>query len=79
MMKNSIFLSLCIYNLEVLTYNLMKLFIEILTRSPIILALVLNFARLTLIEPGSERDWGRGSPINPNPNKHGHFSKKCDL
>ena len=31
MMKNSIFLSLCIYNLEVLTYNLMKLFIEILT------------------------------------------------
>ena len=39
MTKKSFFLSLCIYNLEVLTYNGMKPFIEILTRSPIILAL----------------------------------------
>ena len=37
--KKSFFLSLCIYNLEVLTYNTMKPFIEILTRSHIILAL----------------------------------------
>ena len=43
-MKNVIFLSLCIYNLEVLTYNQMKPFIEMLTRSLIILALFLNFA-----------------------------------
>ena len=38
MLKNSIFLPLCIYNLEVLTYNQMiPYFIEILI-SPIILA-----------------------------------------
>ena len=35
----------------------MKPFIEILTRSPVILALFLNFARPPLIEPGSERYW----------------------
>ena len=56
-MKNVIFLSLCIYNLEVLTYNQMKPFIEMLTRSLIILALFLNFAWLPLIEPGNARDW----------------------
>ena len=46
MTKNSIFLFLCIYNLEVL--------IKILTRSPIIL-LFLNFARQPLIELGNAR------------------------
>ena len=44
MTKNSIFLFLCIYNVKVLTYNQMKLFrtLEILRRSAIILALLLN-------------------------------------
>ena len=56
-MKNYIFLFLCIYNLEVLTYNQMKPFIEMLTRSPIILALFLNFAWPPLIELGNARDW----------------------
>ena len=44
-MTNLIFLFLCIYNLEVLTYNQMELLIEILMRSPtcIILALFINF------------------------------------
>ena len=42
MTKNSIFLFLCIYNVKVLTYNQMKLFLEILRRSAIILTLLLN-------------------------------------
>ena len=60
------FLFLCIYNLEVTylrnmyMYNQMKVFIEILTRSPIILVLFLNFAWPTLIEPGNARDWVEG-------------------
>ena len=59
MMTNLIFLFLCIYNLEVLTYNQMELFIEILMRSPtcIILALFINFVWPPLIEPGNARDW----------------------
>ena len=56
-MKNEIFLSLCIYNLEALTYNQMKPFIEMLTGTLIILALFLNFAWPSLIEPGNARDW----------------------
>ena len=47
----------------------MKPLIEILTRSPIILALFLNFARPPLIEPGSARDWIEAGS-EPNPNKH---------
>ena len=57
MTTNSIFLSPCIYNLEVLTFYHIKPFIKLLTRSPIILALFLNFTWLPLIELGSERDW----------------------
>ena len=58
-MTNLIFLFLCIYNLEELTYNQMELFIEILMRSPtcIILALFINFVWPPLIEPGNARDW----------------------
>ena len=40
-----------------LTYNQMKPFIKILTRSPIILPLFLDFARPSLIELESERYW----------------------
>ena len=66
MTKKKNFLFLCIYNLEVTyMYNQMKVFIEILTRSPsIILVLFLNFAWPTLIEPGNARDWvERGSDV----------------
>ena len=62
MTKNSISLFLCIYNLDVLNYNQMKLFIQILTRHPIILVLFLNFACLLLIEPGNARV-GVGSDV----------------
>ena len=65
MTKKIFFLFLCIYNLEVTyMYNQMKVFITILTRSPIILVLFLNFAWPTLIEPGNARDWvERGSDV----------------
>ena len=65
MTKKFFFLFLCIYNLEVMyMYNQMKVFIKILTRSPIILVLFLNFAWPTLIEPGNARDWvERGSDV----------------
>ena len=62
MTKNSISLYLCIYNLDVLNYNQMKLFIQILTRHPIILVLFLNFACLLLIEPENARV-GVGSDV----------------
>ena len=86
MTKNSIFLFLCIYNLEYLTYmyNQMKLFIEILTRSPIILAIFLSLAWPPLIKLGNARDWleaGRDA-IQSNQtqiNMAMHFSKKCDF
>ena len=56
----------------------MKPFIEILTRSPVTLALFLNFARPPLIEPGIQGIGSRPEVI-PNTNKHGRFSKKSDF
>ena len=79
MTKNSIFLFVCIYNLEVLNYNQMKPSIEILTRSPINLeALVLNFAQQPSIEPRNARDWveARSDVIQStqNPNNETHMA-----
>lgn len=85
MTKKFFFLFLCIYNLEVMyMYNQMKVFIKILTRSPIILALFLSLAWPPLIELGNARDWleaGRDA-IQSNQtqiNMAMHFSKKCDF
>ena len=75
MTKNSIFRFLCIYNL---TYDRLKPFIEILTRSPVTLALFPNFARPPLIELGNARDWVEaGNDVIQS--TQNHFSKKCDF
>ena len=76
MMKNSIFLPLCIYNLDELTYNQMEPLIKLLMRSPITLALFLNFARPPLIKPENARDWFKvGSDVIRS--TQSHLSKKC--
>ena len=60
MKKNSMFLFLCIYNLEVLTYNQMKPFTEILTRSPVInFSVISQLCMVAINRTGKCKGFGR--------------------